>query len=188
MGNGWSKENIEEHKMMGVDYKDFWRQLFSTVGDGTGTTDMAAAADEYFILPGSSSVYVVEKIKILVEDSGDLPNDEFASTGGALANGIKFELIQGDVTNKNVINSYLGGVLIKQNSDFTLLGEVTYSIDIAGLSTLLCEIDCVKEFGFPLFVDGEHNYGLRIETQDDLSGLDRMLVMVSGIQKDVRVI
>ena len=180
MSATWSKENISELKLMGVDQKNFWRQLFSVSGIGTSTTDMATTADEYFIFPAAGEIFLVEKIKIVVEDSGDLPNNKFASFAAALVNGIKFNMVEGEITAYNEFTDYLGGLTLKQNSDFVALGEVTHSIDIVGLSVLVCEIDFRKEFGFPIFLDGDTNFGLLFETQDDMSALDRMYVIASG--------
>jgi hypothetical protein len=169
---------------MGVNQRNFWRQLFSTNGVGGGTTDMAAAADEYFIFPAAGDLNLVEKIKIVVEDDGDLPNDEFAAMGSALANGIIFKLIQGEITSYDVFTDYLGALTLKQNSDFVALGNTTYSIDVTGVSVLVCEIDFTKEFGFPIFLDGDNNFGLLFKTQDDMSTLERMYVIASGVAKD----
>ncbi len=187
MASVWSKETLSELKLMGVNQRNFWRQLFSDDGTPTGTTDMATTADDYFIYPASGDIYVVEKIKIVVEDDGDLPNDEFGALGAALTNGITFRLVQGDDTAYNQFTDFLGGLTLKQTSDFVALGELTYSIDITGLSVLVCEIDFRKEFGFPIFLDGDNNFGLLIKTQDDMSNLERMHVIASGVSKDARV-
>ena len=188
MSSPHSKETISELKLMGVDQKNFWRQLFCTLGTGAGTTDMSAAADQYFIFPPDGDIYVVEKIKIIVEDGGNFPNDEFGGLGAALTNGILFREVQGSVTSQDNFSDILGGLTLKQNSDFTMLGEVTYSIDVTGLSVLVCEIDFTKEFGFPMVLNGSNDFGLMFETQDDMSALTRMYVIASGISQDARVL
>lgn len=183
-----SKETISELKLMGVDQKNFLRILFSDDAMVTGTTDMATTADEYFILPASGDIYVIEKIKIIVEDDGDFPNEEFAALGSALTNGINFKLIQGSVSSYNAFSDLLGGWTLKQNSDFASLGELTYSIDVTGTSVLVCEINFPKELGYPLMLNGDTDFGILLETQDDMSNLERMYVIASGITQSSRTV
>lgn len=184
MSGPHSKETVSEHHIVGIDNRQLWRQLFSTAGDGSGTTDMSTGADEYFIFPSAGDVYVVEKIKIVVEDNGDFPNDEFAATGGALVNGIDIKFIKGDTTSYAEFVDLLGGLTLKQNSDFISLGETIYSVDITNLSVIVCNIDLTKELGYPIKLDGDYNDGLKIETQDDMSSLIRMYAIASGIQQE----
>lgn len=188
MSSAWSKETVSELKLTGVDQKNFWRQLFCSLGTGLGTTDMSAAAAKYYIYPPDGDTYIVEKIKIVVEDGGNFPNDEFGGLGAALANGIIFKIVQGNTTAQDTFSDMLGGLTLKQNSDFVMLGEVTYSIDVTGLSVLVCEIDFTKEFGFPIYLNGNDDFGLMFQTQDDMSGLTRMYVLASGIAQDSRIL
>ena len=62
-------------------------QLFSSGGDGTGTTEMATTAAAYTITPGANQRMQIERINTLIQDDAKFAGEKYTGAG-ALANGI----------------------------------------------------------------------------------------------------
>jgi len=62
-------------------------QLLDSVGDGSGTTEMAAAADAYFVTPGANEFIELARVLVYMEDNGKFAGEKYTATA-ALADGI----------------------------------------------------------------------------------------------------
>lgn len=62
-------------------------QLFCSVGNGTGTTNMATTADDYMIKPSANELMEVTRLLLYMEDAGKFAGEKYTAAG-ALANGI----------------------------------------------------------------------------------------------------
>lgn len=62
-------------------------QLFSTSGDGTGATNMAALPANYMVRPAANEVIEIARILVHMTDAGKFAGEKY-SAAGALANGI----------------------------------------------------------------------------------------------------
>src|SRR5262245_37456669 len=96
------------------------RQLASTVGDGTGTTNGASnsssVAVELAVTPAARVEYRISKLVIFVEDNAALVGDKFGAS--ALTNGIRIQVKQSTTVLKNID----AGVPIKRIADLLALG------------------------------------------------------------------
>lgn len=151
-------------------------QLFSTVGDGSGTTNMAAAADSYYLTPADNEVMFIRRINTNMRDTGKWAGEKYTAAG-ALATGIV-------ITHENaagVIHTFnplpittighwdlLAGVDVKE-TDYTT-GDDLYSIRW----TL-----AVSEVSF-YRVDGRKGEFIHVNVQDSLAALHEHYMQVQG--------
>jgi hypothetical protein len=62
-------------------------RLFSTVGDGSGVSEMAALPASYFITPGANELMEISRILLYMQDDAKFAGEKYTG-GGALSNGI----------------------------------------------------------------------------------------------------
>lgn len=157
------------------------RERLDSVGDGSGTKEMATTANEYLIFPASSVVYVLDNIQVIIKDDGNMPWDEFAAMGAALGSGILLDTVEDKSSVITQTNDLLDNKPIVDNSEFLGIGTVSLSPAAAGQSILTCKINFRDLLGYPILLRGEHGDGLRFTTQDDLSSLQSLQVWANGI-------
>ena len=188
MGGPFNADVVQGKYLTGEHGYMILRRRLDSVGDGTGVTNMATVADEYFLAPGTTEDFLVNTMRIIIEDTGDFPWDEFAATGGALANGCVLKIKQANTNGvlTDVHDFGYGADSIKLNADFLSLGNVSLSIDSAGRSILTCDISFKELLGYPLRFQGKEGYRLSFKIQDDLSGLDRMEIWIHGLAGTMR--
>jgi hypothetical protein len=66
-------------------------RLIDTVGDGTGLTEMAAIARDYFVRPGPNELVHVGRLLMVMEDNAKFAGEKYTAAG-ALTNGIVITL------------------------------------------------------------------------------------------------
>jgi hypothetical protein len=176
-----NEETIRLARRVGIEGTGILRTRMDSVGDGSGTKEMAAAADVYYTLPASSEVYVIDRIQIIMKDDGSMPWEEFAATAGVIANGLRFKVIRQTASGDHDVTDLLDNEPIIDNAGFFRLGIVSRSLSGgAGQSILSCQISFPDLIGYPIRLDGEFGDGLMFEVRDDLSGLQSFEVWVNG--------
>lgn len=182
-GHPLSKETIDEASAYGDTGAKVFRQRMDTVGDGSGTKDLSGVADEYFIAPVSGEQIIINAMRIIIQDTGDMPWDEFAAEGGALATGCLLKIKQVNApTNITVVVDLTDGAPIVCNADLLSIGNVSLSSGGAGISILTCDVDFRELLGYPLRLNGTDNQVLSFEVKDNLAGLDKMEIWCSGLE------
>lgn len=154
------------------------RQLLSTAGDGTGTTDGGSNSSvtpvELSCLPAASQEYRVDSLVVLIEDNAALLGDVFGSA--ALTNGIRIRVLNGDdVTLLNVD----AGVPIKRLGDLLALGA-TVEADASGTNKFAAY---TLHFPQPVVLNGNTPSRLAVTLNDDLSNLVTLQFMALGIKR-----
>jgi hypothetical protein len=176
-----SEETVRRARVIGTRGEGIIRERMDSTGDGTGTKEMATAADEYLILPGASDVYVIDNVQIIIRDNGGMPWEEFAAMGAALATGILFDTVRNGGSGLVQVVDLLDNKPITDNADLLALGTVSLSVAAVGTSVLTCKVDFESLLGFPLLFRGEHGDGLRFTTQDDMTSLESLEVWANGV-------
>lgn len=179
MTQNYSMDAAYKQKLLGNPTNDILARYLDSVGDGSGTKNMAAAADEYFLAPGSNLIYVVDHIRIAIVDDAALDADGFGGLA-ALTNGclLKVQSVDGNVAD---IVDLTDDVSIKSHGELSGLGKLSIIDEAAG-----CFVQCDVELGAPIRLNGDRNERLLFKTQDDLSGLVSLYVFATGrIFKDL---
>jgi hypothetical protein len=186
MGNGVGGfATISEQRMIGEQGISYLHQRLDTVGDGSGTKDMATTADEYFIEPAATQVAYIETLRFIIRMSGDFPWEEFAATTGALATGCLLKIKQNNASTFTTVKDLLTGTAITINADFLHFGEVSTSISTSNDSVLVATFLFRQIMGYPIILRGDRNFLLSFETQDDLSALTSFECWASGCLRSV---
>jgi len=150
-------------------------QLFDSVGNGTGTTEMAAAADDYFIVPGANELIEVARILMVMEDNGKFAG-ELYTAAGALSTGIK-------ITKENA-----GGVLhtytpqpIKKIGHWGLLAGVDVILtDFTTGNDIFIVRWTLSKSEHQTILDGRNGEFLKFEVNDTLVAAVSHLVSAQG--------
>lgn len=185
MGGPMGSVTTQEIKFAGDNGIYFLRRRMDNVGDGSGIKNMAAAADEYFLVPGATDDLIINTIRIVMQDVGDFPWNEFAATGGALATGCSFKVKTLDNDVLNDLIDFMDGDTITLNSQFLSLGNTTLVEDPAGISVLTCDIDFNVLLGYPLRLHGNRGQLLSFEVADNLAGLTSLEIWVHGMMGSI---
>ena len=174
-------DNAEVAHLIGANLAPLVREFLDSDGDGTGTTDMAGGADEYFRKPDTGEVWVIHSLEIIISDNGDIPPDEFAAMGAALGTGflLKVKHSNADGTGESDLVDLLAGVQITTNNQLHYVGDLEFTIDTSE-SLLKVTLDFQKKFGFNLRLNpGDY---ISLETQDDMSSLVGMFCIINGLR------
>ena len=150
-------------------------RLIDSVGNGTGTAEMATTADAYFVIPGDNELIEVARLCMVMQDTGKFAGEKYTAAG-ALSNGII-------ITKENA-----GGVLhtytpqpIKTVGHWGLL---------AGVDVLLTDFTTGDDLFFVRWtlskaehkttLNGEKGEFLKFNVQDSLAALVSHLVQAQG--------
>jgi len=182
MGGPLGSITSQEIGYVGDNGQYFFRRRMDSVGDGSGVKNMAAAADEYFIIPAGDDDLIINSIRLIMQDVGNFPWDDFAASGGVLANGCLFKIKTLDNDVYHDLMDFMDGSAIIDNSDFLSLGNVMVVEDAAGISVLTCDIDFRALLGYPLVIRGQFGQLLSFDVRDNLAGLTNLEIWVHGMQ------
>ena len=151
-------------------------QLLDSVGDGDGTTEQAAAANEYFVKPPAGEVYVLERMLIYMLSAARIDPGEYGDQS-ALTNGIKI-----------TVKDESGGVIhdftpnpIKVNGHWSLLAgsDVVQAAYQAGADERMIRWTFTKG-GYSLVLNGDKGEYLSVNIRDTLVNLTSHLMQVQG--------
>ena len=181
----YSLDNANKQKALGNPTNDILNRFLDSVGDGSGTKDMAAAADIYYLTPPDGLVYVVDSLRITLGDATSFDADGFGG-GAALATGCLLKLEEfNDVA--AVIHDFTDAVPIKSHEELAALGRLEVSDGL--VQTPGCLVRCTIpwfEEGAPVRINGSKDERLAFTVADSLAGLTKMFVFAQGrIFKDV---
>lgn len=152
-------------------------ELFDTVGDGSGSFQMAAASNIYKVAPASGVMYFINRVNIYIEDNGQFRGDRYGGSA-SLENGI-------DIT----IHNGSGSIFRYTKKVIQLIGEwnllagidMFYTAFASGndLAPVRWSLD---KSGGPLELDGNEGEFMQIKTQDDMSNLVSHIAQAQGMQ------
>lgn len=171
----YSEESAARHKAIGSpNHAELVRHL-DTNRDGTGTTDMATTADTYGIEPPAGTIYVIDKIRIAITDASALDADGFGGIA-ALTTGCLLEIREkpGDSAEQK-IHDFVQAAAIKSHAHLMAMGQTELYAGTAD-----CAVQTEIALGAPVRLDGNRNEALVFQTQDDLSALSGMGVLIVG--------
>jgi len=178
----YSQDAAYKQKLLGNPTNDILARYLDSAGDGSGTKNMAAAADEYFLTPGSNLIYVVDHIRIAITDNVALDADGFGGLA-ALTAGCLFKVQSVDSVVADIVD-LANGVPIASHGELSGLGRLSIIDEAAG-----CFVQCDMDLGAPIRLDGNRNERLLFETKAgavNVSGLVSLYVFATGrIFKDL---
>jgi hypothetical protein len=147
-------------------------ELLDTVGDGSGTKDMATSADTYLLAPPAGLLYVIDAIHLVITDGAALDVDGWGSLA-ALTLGCNFDIKQGVAPVS--AHDFTSGVTLKSHGHLARLGPIEFTSTALGCIARvhICE-------NTPFRLDGDRDETLVFQTLDDLTALSSMEVGVFG--------
>lgn len=155
-------------------------QLLDTTGDGTGTTEMAAASAVYKITPPVGKEYNLMRMNIYVQDDAKFRGERYGGSA-SLVNGIDITIQDGS------------GSLFRFNPQpiqvighwHLLSGVDMYYTDFAtGNDIVAVRWSFFKGSG-DVSLNGDSGQFLQVETRDSLADLVSHIVQVEGNQRSV---
>jgi hypothetical protein len=152
-------------------------QFLDTVGDGSGTTDMSAAADTYKFTPTSGRGWAkIAAIKLFIMDGGAFQEDFYGHLGAAIVNGCTCKIVKqagGDELDLIAAGQF------KDNADMRRSGW-TFEVQTfaAGNNWVVAVFRPPVDFDRALVVYEDEE--LEFDVQDDLSGLVAQNVVIFG--------
>lgn len=179
-----------EHRVQHVITKigaigEFFRRHLDTAGDGTGTKnatgDYSSTATDFKVRPASGTIYVVQRVVILVGDGAAHVNDGYGALS-ALTNGILVEKY--DHGSPAVINSLHDGLPVKTNFDWARFAGNDVDVEYAGTNK-----HRVWDWRptSPIRLDGTSSQELRFRLNDDFTGLTEHYFVAEGFKETVQV-
>ena len=172
----YGEENIRRVLLMGSREHEILARLLDTVGDGTGTKNMAAAAATYRIKPPVGEVYLIHNIFANILDDAPIDMDGWGGIA-ALANGCKFEIRRQEAASPAVVvRDLTDGQPMKDNLQLSRFGRLETQ---SGATGCIIHVD----FKLPAIrLDGDRGESLVFQTQDNLAALVRQEVSVAGLR------
>ena len=152
-------------------------QLLSTVGDGSGITEMASATiNEYIYKPASGTVAILERALITIEDATIFAANKYGGVT-ALTNGLSVTLKDG---NDATIHNFSPNAIKKTYHWGLMAGsDVTPEAFAAGADRVVIRWTFTKG-GYPLVINGDKGEYFSVNVTDDLSGLVSHLIQIQG--------
>lgn len=185
-----SLETIKNLQELGDRPQHILLRYLTDDGLATGTKNMAAAADDYYIKPATNEIFIITKIIISMFGAGSLAGnfefDNYANFDAPLTNGCLLELRR-DPSGSNplVMFDLLDGLPIKTNADLFRLGNLTAEISDSQAG-IKCEIDTKNLFGGAIRVTANRGDTFHYQVQDSLATLALHYVQIGGfIFKDL---
>ncbi len=155
---------------------DSIEQLLDTVGDGSGTTEQAAAAAEYLYKPPMGTVAVLERLNVVLETASRITPNEYGDIT-ALTNGI---LITIKNASGGIIHTFTAEP-IKVTYHWSLLAgsDVSPSAFAAGVDSVSIRWT-IKKGGANVALDGDKGEYFSMDVRDTLAGLTSHLSHIQG--------
>lgn len=150
-------------------------ELFDTVGDGSGQTEMAAASNIYKVVPPLGIKYFVNRINIYVEDVPKFRGDRYGSSA-SLTNGIDITVHNGSGSIFRYTNSP-----IKRIGHWNLLSGIDmFFTDFPSGNDIAAVRWSLDKSGDPLELNGNDSEFIQIKVQDDMSDLVSHIAKAQG--------
>ena len=161
-------------------------QYLSTGGDGSGTMnaigDYSGTADTFYVAPGASEIFRINRILIHVSDAGALQAGVYGdATADTLVVGVNIEQWDGSESSANDLD---GGETIRVLDDWQ---RISYDVAIGAKQwdeTITVRWSYVK-FGQAMRLVGADGDELRVILYDDLSHLTGHYFLVQGYHENV---
>ena len=155
------------------------QQFLSTVGDGTGVTEMATTPATYKIVPAAGVEYRLERMLIKIVDAAKFSGDQYFGVGAALTNGILVAVKDASGT----ITNYTPAP-IKTSADWGLLAgpDVALTDVTAGEDMLIIRWTFAKGGG-PIILSGDDGMWLEMQIQDTLAEATSHQATVQGVSR-----
>ena len=176
MKDSYGLDSAEKAVLLGGSSQLF--RYLDSIGNGTGTKNMAAVADEYYLKPPASSTFIIDEINIRIDDNLIATPDTFGGIA-ALGGGCSLDIVS-QPTGKSLtpILDLLDGITLKTNSDLAMFGPMEIWHDAPG-STLVCRIN-LRNRSAPIALFGKEYQFLRFIVADNLSALAHVYVFAIG--------
>jgi hypothetical protein len=176
MTQTYSEDTASKQRLLGNPTNDILARYLDSVGDGSGTKNMATTTDEYYLSPPTDQIFVIDKIRISITDGATLDADGFGGIA-ALVNGciLKIQRNESQVVD---IRDLSDAITIKSHGELASLGKLYVASEAAG-----CIVECEIDYGIgaaPLRLDGKNKERILFHVQDDLSSLSKVYVFASG--------
>ena len=151
-------------------------QLFSTGGDGSGITEMAAAAAVYKVVPPPGYTYELHRMNMVMEDATKFSGDLYGGIS-ALTNGIVITT-EG---RKGVITNHTPQP-IKKSGHWSLVAGVDMAMtDFATGNDLITIRWTFTKGGGVIKLVGNKGEYMQVNVQDTLAGLVSHIIQVQGV-------
>lgn len=171
-------EQIDKWLAMGSPEHEILARLLDTVGDGSGTKDMAGAANVYFIQPPAGEIYLIRNIVLTISDDAGFDADGWGGLA-ALANGCKFEIRRKEGASPAVVvRDLTDGVVLKEHAQLGRYGSLSLAVDAGGG----CVVQAMFEYLPVIRLDGDRKEQLVFQVQDSLANLVTQEMMVLGLR------
>ncbi len=158
--------------------KPIFNQKLSTVGDGTGTTNMAVDGSGtpvvFRITPAAGEVMRVARWMMTIRDSGSMDSGGYGNNGGSpLTNGLLVEMVQ-DSTVVGVVPA------VRSHIDIAALCyDITHHSWGSGDEFITARWSLNKSGQYVRLV-GDDGDELRVTVRDDLTHLVEQVIYVQG--------
>lgn len=150
-------------------------QLFDTVGNGAGTSEMATIADDYFIVPAANEIVEVARILMVMEDNGKFAG-ELYTAAGALATGIKITKENAD----GVLHDYTPQPIKKIGHWGLLAGVDVILTDFTTGNDIFIVRWTLSKAEHKTYLDGRKGEFLKFEVNDTLAAAVSHLASAQG--------
>ena len=159
---------------------DMISRYLDTVGDGTGTIDLASdystVAGSVFIQPPAGKHFVLKRMLVLVQDTGSFDAAKYGN-GVTLTNGIEIEV---ENATGGVVLDLLDGQPIKENVAW---GSFCFDVDVKTWGTgdeFLVARWTFEKSGRDIELTEDDTFS--VKASDDLSGLNAQRFLVQGYE------
>ena len=150
-------------------------QLVDSVGDGSGITDMATIAGDYFVKPGLNELMQISRLLLVMEDDAKFAGEKYTGSG-ALSTGIV-------ITKEDA-----GGVLhlytpqpIKKLGHWGLVAGVDMVLtDFTTGNDIVLVRWTLSKADHTTFLDGRKGEFIRFAVRDTLAAAVEHIVQVQG--------
>ena len=153
-------------------------QLIDSVGDGTGVTNQARQASDYFVIPHVQEVLTIVRVLIYIEDDAKFAGEKY-SGATALTNGIKITKNNSD----GIIHDFTP-LPITKFAQWALLAGVDVILTDFTTGNDVCAVRwTLDKAGYPVSLDGTKGEFFKVSVRDSLAGLVDHRMAVQGYRK-----
>lgn len=146
-----------------------------SIGDGTGTKDMATTPDVYLLECATDKRLIIERMLISYQDAGGGTVEEYGNLGAALTTGIEVKLVD---ENDNVLIDLTDGVPVQQNGHWSRQCFDAARLDWGAGEDLFIVRWTFSKAGRPIFMERGDRFEFQIN--DSLVNLSNHYVNVQG--------
>lgn len=171
----YGEAQAKKQMLLGDPEHELLFALLDTVGDGSGTKNMATTADVYLTKAPTNEIYVIDHITIGILDDSAIDVDGWGGIA-ALTTGCLFTIQREEGASAAYdIFDFTGGETLKDHIQLGRLGEMNFISDATG-----CFVQLHMALGAPIRLDGDKGEAIVFEVQDNLSTLVRQEVAITG--------